>query len=195
MRLLSLVVAFVVAIGGFTMVKNLGWLSPFGINSESHDSQVIHAIERTQEVALVGLGIQGIKEEEQNGEIFGVDVWGTTEKVFMRYSFTAKLGIDGEQVKVTKQAKDSYLISVPKFIFIGHEDPDFEVAVEDGSVLSWTTPDIDKVEMVNEILNDDAKDEYVTSNEDILQTQTEVFYDSLIKSIDPAIVTEYEFTS
>lgn len=195
MRLLSLVVAFVIAIGGFTMVKNLGWLSPFGINSRSHDSQVIHALERTQEVALVGLGIEGIKEEEQDGEIFGVDVWGTTQKVFMRYSFNAKLGIDGEKVKVTKKAEDSYLISVPEFTFIGYEDLNFEVAVEDGSVLSWTTPDIDKVEMVNEVLNDDEKDKYVISNEDILEAQTKVFYDSLIKSIDSTIVTEYEFSS
>lgn len=62
-------------------------------------------------------------------------------------------------------------------------------------MLSWVTPDIDKLEMVNEILNDDAKKDYIISNEDILRAQTKVFYDSLIKSIDSAIVTEYEFSS
>jgi hypothetical protein len=39
---------FVVAIGVFTVVKNQGWLTAFGIESSSRDSQVIHAIERTQ---------------------------------------------------------------------------------------------------------------------------------------------------
>ncbi len=57
LRLLSLPLAFLLAIGVFTVVKNQGWLSPFGIESESHDSQVIQAIERTQEVSLLSLGI------------------------------------------------------------------------------------------------------------------------------------------
>ena len=34
------------------MLKNADWLAPFGIESESHDSQVIRATERTQEVSL-----------------------------------------------------------------------------------------------------------------------------------------------
>ena len=76
-----------------------------------------------------------------------------------------------------------------------YDDPTFKVAVEDGGVLSWATPDIDKVEMVNEILNDDARAEYLASNEELLQDQTRVFYDSLISSIDPEIVTTYEFRS
>ena len=48
-RPLYLVVTFVVAIAVVAGLANLGWLSPFGIRSESHDSQVIQAIERTQE--------------------------------------------------------------------------------------------------------------------------------------------------
>ena len=195
MRFLSLVLAFVLAIGAFSAVKNQGWLTPFGISSDSDDSQVIRAIERTQEVALVSLGIEGIKEEQRNREVFGVDVWGSTEKVFLRYGFTAKLGLDGEEIEVTKKDDGSYLISVPEFTFIGYDEPDFQVAAEDGGVLRWVTPDIDPLEMVNEILNDDARYEYVASNQDVLQAQTKVFYDSLIKSIDASIVTEYEFSS
>jgi hypothetical protein len=195
LRLLSLPLAFLFAIGVFTIVKNLGWLAPLGINSESHDSQVIHAIERTQEVSLLSLGIQGIKEEDQSAEIFGKSIPGTGEKVFLQYNFDAKLGIDGAKVKVTKTGKDAYLISVPKFIFIGYDKPTFKVATEDGGVLSWATPDIDKVEMVNEILNDDARQTYIASNDDLLEEQTRTFYDSLITSIDPTVVTTFEFRS
>jgi hypothetical protein len=195
LRLLSLPLAFLLAIGMFTVVKNQGWLSPLGIESESHDSQVIQAIERTQEVSLLSLGIQGIREKDQNREIFGRSVPGTGEKTFLQYNFHAKLGIDGAQVKVTKTGKNAYLISVPKFIFIGYEKPTFKVAVEDGGVLSWATPDIDKLEMVNDILNDGARQKYIDSNENLLEAQTKVFYDSLIASVDPTVVTRFEFSS
>ena len=89
LRLLSLFLAFLLSIGVFTIVKNIGWLSPLGIESESHDSQVIQTIERTQEVSLVSLGIQGIKEEDRSAEIFGQSIPGTGEKVFLQYNFDA----------------------------------------------------------------------------------------------------------
>ena len=195
LRLLSLFLAFLLSIGVFTIVKNVGLLSPLGIESASHDSQVIQAIERTQEVSLVSLGIQGIKEEDRSAEIFGQSIPGTGEKVFLQYNFDAKLGIDGAEVKVTKTGESAYLISVPEFIFIGYDEPTFKVATEDGGVLSWATPDIDKIEMVNKILNDDARQTYIASNEELLQEQTRTFYDSLITSIDPAVVTRFAFRS
>ncbi len=195
LRLLSLLLTFLLAIGVFTVGENLGWLSPLGIKSESHDSQVIRAIERTQEVSLLSLGVQGIKEEDRCTEALGECIPGTGETVFLQYNFAAKLGIDGAEVKVTKTGKSAYLISVPEFIFIGYDEPTFKVAVEDGGVLDWATPDIDKVEMVNEILNDDARETYIASNEELLEEQTRVFYDSLITSIDPAIETTFEFRS
>lgn len=195
LRLLSLPLAFLLAISVFTVVKNQGWLSPFGIESESHDSQVIHAIERTQEISLLSLGIQGIKEKDQSGTIFGREVPFSEKTVFLQYNFYAKLGIDGGEVKVTSTGENAYLISVPEFRFIGTDEPTFKVAVEDGGVLSWGTPDIDKVEMINEILNDDARQTYIDSNEELLKEQTKTFYDRLITSIDPAVVTTFEFRS
>lgn len=195
LQLLSLLLTFLLAIGVFTVATNLGWLSPLGISSESHDSQVIQAIERTQEVSLLSLGVQGIKEETRSREVFGTSIPGTGETVFLQYNFTAKLGIDGAKVNVTKTSEDAYRISIPEFTFIGYEKPTFKVAVEDSSVLSWATPDIDKVDMVTEILNDDARQEYIASNEDLLKEQTAVFYDRLITSIDPGVETTYEFRS
>lgn len=192
---LSLLVAFSLALVVFTLAKNQGWLSPLGIESESHDSQVIQAIKRTQEVSLLSLGIQGITDEERSAEIFGRSVPGTGERVFLQYNFDAKLGIDGARVRVTKTGPSAYLISVPEFSFIGYARPTFKVAAEDGGVLSWATADIDRVEMVNKILNDDARQKYIASNQEILKDQTKTFYDSLISSIDPEAVTTFEFRS
>jgi hypothetical protein len=196
LRLLSLLLAFLLAVGVFTVVKeNLGRLFPMGVKSEAHDSQVIQAVKRTQEVSLLSLGIQGIKEEDKSASVWGKSIPGTGETVFLQYSFHAKLGIDGAEVRVTKTGRSAYLISVPEFTFIGYSEPTFKLAAEDGGVLSWATPDIDKFEMVNEILNNDAQDKYLASNEKILEEQTKAFYDSLIISIDPAVKTRFEFRS
>ncbi|MBF4765016.1 hypothetical protein ISU07_17935 [Nocardioides islandensis] len=194
-RALTLILVFCLAVGALFVAGTVGWLSGFGIKTETHDSQVIQAIERTQEVALLSLGIQGIKNSERCREAFGKCVPGTGETVFLQYNFAAKLGIDGAKVSVTKTGENSYRIAVPDFIFIGYDEPTFKVAVEDGSLLSWTTPDIDKVEMVNEILDGDARASYLESNRDLLQDQTKVFYNSLVTSVDPAAKTTFEFRS
>lgn len=193
-RALTLLVAFVLGVGAFGIVSNLGWLSPFGIGEESSDSQVINAIERTQEVSLLSLGIQGIKERKRCSEAFGKCVPGTTETTFLQYMFDAKLGIDGAEVVVTKTGVNKFAVAVPEFKFIGYAEPTFKVAVEDGGVFDWVTPDIDEVAMINEILNDDARQTYLDANEDLLQEQTRAFYDSLITSVAPEAETTFEFS-
>ena len=195
--LLSLFVTFALAIGAFTAVKNAGWLSPFGIDSESHDSQVIQAIKRTQEVSLLSLGIEGIKEEDQQAHtVFGMHVPGTGKQLFLQYGFTAKLGIDGAEVKVKKTGNHAYLISVPDFKFIGTDKQHFKVADEKSGVLGWTTPDIDETKVVNTILNDGrARQKYIDSNRDTLEDQTKVFYRSLITSVDPDTSTTFRFSA
>jgi hypothetical protein len=192
-RFLSTFLAILLAIGLFTIAKNLGWLSPFGVESESHDSQVVRAIKRTQEISLLSLSIQGIDAEKRSRSILGQRIPGTGEALYLQYTFAAKLGIDGADVTVTKTGTNAYRISVPPFIFIGYDQPNFEVAVEDGGVLRFVTPDIDKTDAINKILSEKARQTYISSNEDLLKDQTKVFYDGLISSIDPDLVTTYEF--
>ena len=194
-RALALVLAFLVALGIFSVIRSQGWLSPLGIGSSSSDSQVVQALERTQEVSLLGLGIQGIKEENRDREVFGKSIPGTAERLFVQYSFKAKLGLDGSEVKVTTAAPGRYLITVPEFTFLGYDKLKFEVAVEDNDVLSWVTPDIDQMQMATKILNGEARRQYIVDNDDLLREQTKVFYDSLVKSVDPDAVTEFRFRS
>lgn len=194
LKLIMLVAGvLVISAVGVGAAAKVGLLSPLGINSESKDSQVVTAIKRTQEVSLLSLGIQGIKSEKRNSEAFGFSVPGSSETVFMQYEFDAKLGIDGAEVDVKRTGQSAYTVTVPEFIFIGYSDPVFEVATEDNGVLSWTTPDIDKVEMVNEILNDESRATYLAEQRGALQEQAQVFYESLITGIDPAAKTSFEF--
>jgi len=194
-RLFSVALAFFLAMGIVLVLLAKFTPSILGIDSDSTDTQVIQAIERTQEISLVSLQIQGLREETTNREVFGRDLPGSGEKVLLQYAFTAKLGVDGEGVNLSKTGDRVYLISVPRFTFIGHADPTFKTAAESGGVLRWLTPDIDKARMVTAILNDKAREKYVAENEELLQDQTKYFYDSLIKSIDPTLETRYEFSS
>ena len=195
LRALYIPLAFLLAIVAFVVARDQGWLSPIGIDSSTQDSQVIQAIERTQEVSLMSLGIQGILQKEQNSTVFGQSIPGTGERVLIVYKFTAKLGVDGEQVQVEETGENAYTVTVPDFMFIGTQEPTFEFPVEDGGILRFVTPDIDQLELVNEILSDDGKQEYIDSNVDLLQDQTRVFYDSLITSVVPDAEVTYEFAS
>jgi hypothetical protein len=192
-RVLTAFVAFLVAIVGFTVLKNAGLLSPLGIKSETADSQVVQSIKRTEEVSLLALGIQGITSEERCSTAFGKCVPGTSDEVYMQYNFTGKLGIDGAGVEVTESGADTYTISVPTFEFIGYSEPTFEVAVTDDGVLSWVTEDIDQAAMITKILSDDAQQKYLDDNEAMLQEQTRVFYDNIIMSVAPQAKITYEF--
>lgn len=191
----ALVLVLVVAAAGLGLAMAQGWLSPFGIKSETNDSQVIQTIEKTQEVSLLALGIQGITDQEKCREAFGRCVPGSTEKYFIQYNFTAKLGVDGTGVAVEKTAENSYTVSLPAFTFIGYEQPTFKEAATDGGVLTWFTPDIDPLELVNTILSDEAQAEYVDQHEDYLVEQAKVFYDTLIKGLDPEAEVTYEFSA
>jgi hypothetical protein len=186
--------AFALGVGAFTFAKNLGWLSPFGIQSESSDSQVIESIKRTQEVSLLALGIQGLKQTDRCAEAFGKCIPGTGESVFLQYNCTGKLGVDGAGVEVAKDGENAYTITVPELEFIGYDEPTFKTAVEDGGILGWVTPDVDKAELITEILNEEAQQKYVDEHEQMLQEQTRSFYDNLITSIVEDAETTYEFS-
>ena len=84
-------------------------------------------------------------------------------------------------------------MSIPKFIFIGHDNEDFKLIAENNGILSFVTPEIDRVDMINKILNSDAKKEYISANDEILKDQAKAFYTSLISSIDPTLTIEFDF--
>lgn len=193
LRLLPLVGAFVLALVLVAVLINLNWLSPFGVRHESRDSQVVRTIDRLQEVALLSLGIQGIKDDKKERTVFGWGLPGTSDSSYLQYEFTAKVGIDGALVRVTKTATDAYTVSVPEFKFIGYSEPTFKLVVEDGGLLKFLTPDIDKIEMVNAILSESEQERYVSSYAELLQQQAEFFYSNLLHSVDPEIDLTFEF--
>lgn len=160
--------------------------------TEDRDSRVITAITESEQVVLLSLGIQGIAERETS-ELWGVEVPWSDRAAFIRYGFTAKLGIDGGDVSIEQTGADTFLLSIPEFIFIGHEKETFEVVVEDNGALSWFTPEVDTVDMITKILNDDTEAQYIDANEWVLRDQAVAFYEGIVAGIDPSLTVEFEF--
>ncbi len=180
-------------VAGFWAVNAIVNSEPVSRETETADTRVIHAISRTEQVALLSLGIQGIEKKTEKTSFFGVDIPGSERALFLQYTFRAKLGINGEEVKVEQTGENEFTVSVPAFIVIGHDDVTFSLAAEDNGVLSWVTPEIDTIEMTNEILSDGARQEYIESNEDLLREQAEAFYRGIVHGIDPTVDLKFEF--
>lgn len=168
--------------------------SPFASTSEERNSQIVRSITREEQVVLLALGIQGISEKSGKTKFFGVDIPGTERASFLLYSFDAKLGLDGKDVLIRSGIENEVVVSLPRFIFIGHDNHKFRVVAENNGALSWITPENDAVEMINNILTDDAKAQYVESNRQFLEDQARAFYAGIIRSVDPKLTVSFEFT-
>lgn len=169
-------------------------LLPSG-SGESLNTQVVRSVKLEEQVVLVSLGIQGIVEKNAESTIFGVAVPGTGRTLYLQYSYAAKLGIEGEDVTIEQTGDKEFLVTIPEFIFIGHDDEQFKVAVENNGVLSFTTPEIDTATLITEILSDDARAEHVKANREILEHQATSFYTGIIKGIDHDIDVDVKFRS
>lgn len=188
---MCVIVGAVIALWAASVIPGL---NAFASSTESQDSQVVNAVNRTEEVSLLSLGIQGIHETRGNSKVFGIDVPGSEKVTFIQYTFNAKLGLDGEKVTVIPTGENAYTVSIPEFIFIGHDKIEFESAAEDGGLLSWVTTDVDPLDSVNEILDDDAQAQYLESNEDLLRDQAEAFYEGLLRSVSPDITVTFDYS-
>jgi hypothetical protein len=185
-----------VGVGALAALGATGGLGGLFGASESRSSQVITSIAREQQVVLLSLGIQGIDKKGTNSELpFGIEIPGSERALFLQYSFKAKLGLEGGDVKIVPSGEHGYLITVPEFVFVGHSDEHFELISENGGLLSWLTPEIDQMAMVTTILNDEAQRRYISEHRELLQDQTRVFYTSIVQSIDPESTLTFDFGS
>ena len=166
----------------------------FNTQREAINKQVVTSITRDQQVVLLSAGIQGLVSEETKVKVLGITVPGSSRILYMQYGYKAKLGIDGRQVKLEKRGPAAYKITVPEFIFIGHSNEEFKVAVEKNGVLSWVSPEVDHTKMINQILSDDAREKLIADNREMLQEQAVAFYAGIIKNIEPQATVEVEFT-
>lgn len=194
-KIVGLLAAVMIGAGGLLLLAKSGLLPAdfIGRSTDDRNEQIITSITREEQISLVRLGIQGIDKQTSQSTIFGMDIAGSEREAFIQYGFDAKLGIEGADVVIRQIGEDKFRLTVPSFIFIGYENVSFESVAESAGVLSWTTPEVDQIDMINNILNADTKQHYVDSNQQLLRDQTEFFYGSILSSIDPDIDLEFEY--
>lgn len=162
--------------------------------TEVHTSEIISAVTREEQVVLLSLAIQGISVKDQGPTKFmGVDVPGSERASFLEYSFKAKVGLDGRSVRIERAGEKGYVVTIPKFIFIGHSDEKFRVAAERNGALSFASAPIDSMAMVNTLLGDESQQGYIDSNVEVLKAQAQSFYTGIIAGIDPEASLRFEF--
>lgn len=182
------------AFAGLTVGKFLG-------AAESRDVQVIRSLKGEEQVILVTAGVTDVQEERGDGLKLAIGDWslftlpGTERSVLVRYDYDAKFGIEGKDVEITQTGDDSYLVTIPKFIYLGYENPDLSVASEENGILSWTTPEIDTTAVFEELLSAAAVDEHINGFRPVLEEQAKVFYTRIVEAIDPTITLEFEFAA
>ncbi|MGO4956173.1 hypothetical protein ACTQ49_02690 [Luteococcus sp. Sow4_B9] len=169
--------------------------SILGEERSTRNTQVVEAVQTEEEVVLVSLGVQGIASDEVQRSIRGIEIPGTERIQFVQYSYRAKLGLDGSQVRIEQTGDKAYRITLPDFEFIGHDEAKFQTAVEKNGVLSWGTPQIDTAKVVENILSDEAKDEQVVEHRDLLREQAEDFYTGIVTAIEPDAEITYRHGS
>jgi len=171
----------VVALGVFIAFTNS--TAPLSsTKSETNETKVITFLEKNQEIALVTLGISEIMDEKHTQSVLGFDVPWSEKQTFIKASFSAKLGINGRNVVIREIEENKFEITVPKFVFIGYDDPLFEHVVDNNGVLSFVTDNVDQAEMITKLLNPENQEVYVDKYTDLLKESTESFYKNLIPS-------------
>ncbi|WP_413353902.1 hypothetical protein [Microbacterium sp. 1P06AB] len=197
-RLWPLIVVPGVLVGAAAAAVMSGVVNPslfagaFG-GMSTNTSEVIKYQLPQQEVALTSLRIEGLERANADGKLFGVSVDAGDRTKYIEYGFNAKLGVDGSQVEIVADGENAYTVTIPSFIFIGHSDEHFEDPIEENGMLSWLTPQISETGMVNKILSTERKDKWVASSFQLLKDQSEVFYGTIIKSVDPDAEITFEF--
>lgn len=185
--LLILLIAAIAAFAGLMAGKFFG-------ATEERQVQVLRSVEGEEQVILLTAGVTDIQEKRESQDFFGLFSVPFSERaVFLRYDLDAKFGIEGEVVDIRPTGDSSYTIKIPEFIFLGYDNPEFQVAAEDNGLLSWTTPEIDKLEAIEEVLTDDIVSEHIDGFRPLLEEQAITFYTRIVSSIEPDATLTFEF--
>jgi hypothetical protein len=190
----ALLVLFVLLLVAGAMFAGLA-MGRFLGATETRDTQVIRSVTTEEQVILVSAGITDLIEEQGDRfDVFGLfELPGSERTMLLRYDVDAKFGIEGKDVSIRKTGDRAYLISIPAFAYLGYENPEISVAKEENGILSWTTPEIDKAEVFERVLSEEAVSTHIDGFRPVLEAQARTFYSGIITSIDPDITLEFEF--
>ena len=187
-----LLVLFVVLAIAAAAVAGL-WLGRSFGASEQREIQVIKSVELQEQVVLVRSAIADLKPKADIQDVNGVTIPWSDRSVLLQYEFDTMVGINGEDVTITRTGDNSFRISIPDFILIGIDKPRYRVVNEANGVLSFLTPEIDTLKLTEEVLTDEVKAEHIDGLRPVLEVQAKDFYTNIITAIDPDVTLEFTF--
>ncbi|WP_130177789.1 hypothetical protein [Cryobacterium sp. SO1] len=161
--------------------------------AQEREVQVIRSVELEEQVVLVRSGITGLKPEREVQDINGVVIPWSDRSLLLQYEFDTMVGIDGRGVSIVPTGDKSFRVAIPDFILIGTADPEYSVVNENNGVLSFATPEIDTLQLTQELLTDDVALEHIEGLRPVLEEQARTFYTNIVTAIDPTITLEFEF--
>lgn len=166
-----------------------------GFKSGSNDTQVVTAMTKQKQVAVLGLSVTDIYDKSQATTFLGMDVPFSEKTAYLKGTFDAKLGFDGKQVKISKSKTENkmYNIVIPKFIVIGINNPKFEIIDNKGEILSFVTEEIDTHALANQAMSEKTLNKYIKMNKEWLQEQSKNYYENILKSIDKELKIKIKF--
>lgn len=162
--------------------------------AQEREVQVIRSIELEEQVVLVRSGITGLKPEREVKDINGIVVPWSDRSLLLKYEFDTMVGIDGRGVSIVPTGEKSFRVAIPDFILIGTADAEYSVVNENNGVLSFATPEIDTLQLTQELLTDDVLQKHIEGLRPVLEEQARTFYTNIVTAIDPTITLEFEFS-
>lgn len=186
-----LVVALLGALG-FSIVAARGKVN-WGIWSRSTQTEVVKSVEFSQDITLMRLGVAEVDSEENFAKLNNIELPGTSKEIYLKFTCKLQLGIDGQDVKITKIGDNSYRIAIPKFKSLGISEPDVDTILDQSGALSLFTKDVDRDELENEMMNNLATDTYIEENRAALEMQAQTFYTSIVHGVDPDVTLQFTF--
>ncbi|WP_462259015.1 hypothetical protein [Vagococcus teuberi] len=164
--------------------------------SKTSEIQVVNAMTKRSQVAILGLSVTDIYDKSQVKTFLGMDVPFSEKTTYVKGTFEAKLGFDGNDVTIQKAPglQNTYNIAIPEFIVVGISNPSFEVVNSKNDILSFITEDIDTHELSNNAMSDDTLVKYIDMNKEWLKDQATDYYQRLLTSIDPEATLSVTFS-
>lgn len=188
--LIVIVITSLVLLGIF-----IGKITIFNNKTESSETQVVTAMKKEKQVAVLGLSVTDIYDKSQITTFFGIDVPFSEKTSYIKGTFDAKLGFDGKKVEISKSKiqENTYNIVIPQFTVVGISNPEFEVINNKGEILSFATEDIDTLKMANTAMSDKTLNKYIKLNKEWLEEQSQSYYEGILKSVNPDLKLNFKF--
>lgn len=178
----------------FGMFSGNGHL--WNTKAKTNETQVVTAMTKRNQVAILGLSVTDIYDKSQVKTFLGMEVPFSEKTAYVKGTFEAKLGFDGNLVDIKKEAKkeNAYHVSIPEFIVVGISNPNFEVINNKGEFLSFITEDINTHELANNAMSDETLVKYIDKNREWLEEEATDYYQQLLNSIDPNATLSITFS-